>query len=311
MSILESDLDKTGEIYFKDLFLISWRFRYSIILITTIASVLSVFYSLDIPNKYKSEALLTLSESSSSGTNLSRYSSIAAIAGINIPQSSNEDKISLAIETIKSREIVERLINKDMILINLMAPKSFNWANKSLEINSEIYNVKNSKWLRSPQGPFGEKPSTQEAHRAYMKALSIKRDGPYFTIAIEHISPYFAKELLETIIQEVNFVIREKDKKESYLALEYLKAESSKTPLKGMQESINALIETQLQKQMLANIKEEYIISAIDKPFVPEFKTSPNRAILCIMGTVFGFILALIVSILRAFYEKNFFKDGL
>ena len=294
------------QIYFKDLFFIAWKFKISIILVTCIAAVSSVAYSLQIPNKYKSEALMSLSESSGSTSDLSRYSGIAAMAGINIPQSGNEDKISLAIETIKSREIVERLIEDEMVLINLMAPKKFNWGTNNLEINTDIYDIKNSEWVRTPSGPFKAKPSSLEAHRAFMKAVSIKRDGSFFTIAIEHISPFFAKSLLEKVITEVNNINREKDKEESSLALEYLRNEFAKTSVNDIRQSINTIISGQLQKQMLVNVKEEYLISHIDKPFVPEFKTSPNRATICIMGTIFGFIFGLILALVRTFISKNY-----
>jgi uncharacterized protein involved in exopolysaccharide biosynthesis len=297
-----------NEVYFKDLFIIAWKFKFSIILITAVAAIASVYYAIHIPNTYKSEALMSISDSSSSGSDLSRYSGLASIAGINIPQSSSEDKLTLAIETIRSREIVERLIKDEIILINLMAAKSFNWSTNKLYIDPEIYSTLKSEWLRTPSGPFVAKPSSLEAHRAYMKSLSIRREGNYFTLSIEHISPIFAKTLLEQVIKEVNTINREKDKSESYLALEYLKSEYTKTPLKGMQQSINALIEGQLQKQMVANIREEYLISAIDKPFIPEFKSSPNRGVLCIMGTVFGFIFALLISLLREFTIKNYLK---
>jgi hypothetical protein len=297
------------EIYFKDLIIIAWNYKFSIFLITAFFSLASVIYSLQIPNMYKSEALMSLADANNGSSDISRYSGLASLAGINLPQSATEDKISLAIENIRSREMVERLIKDESILVGLMAAKGFNWTTKTLEIDESIYDVSNSNWLRKPAGPFKERPSLLEAHRVYSKALSIKREGTFFTIAIEHISPIFAKTLLTKIIKETNNINIEKDKQESYLALQYLASESSKTSVQEIRDSINALISAQLQTQMLANIREEYLIKAIDRPYVPEFKTAPNRAVLCIIGTIFGFIFGLIFTLIRLFVSQNRLKE--
>ena len=87
--------------------------------------------------------------------------------------------------------------------------------------------------------------------------LSISQDKVtgFISITIEHISPLFAKELLELIIRESNELLRKKDMEESKQGLGYLTSELSKTPLVEIKESINdqintfkAQIQTELQK---------------------------------------------------------------
>ena len=77
------------EIDLKELFFILWSSKYKIIIICFLFSVSAIFYSLSLPNIYKSEAVL--SSASSSGSNLSslasQYSGVADLAGISLPSS--------------------------------------------------------------------------------------------------------------------------------------------------------------------------------------------------------------------------------
>ena len=66
-----------------------------------------------------------------------------------------------------------------------------------------------------------------------------------------------------------------------------------------IRKAIFNLIESQLQIQMLSNVKNDYILTAIDKPYVPENKSSPDRAFILIMGAFFGLAISCISALLR------------
>ena len=53
-------------INFLELFLILWKEKIKIIFVTFLFAIFSVFYALSLPNIYKSEAILTLSNNSGS-----------------------------------------------------------------------------------------------------------------------------------------------------------------------------------------------------------------------------------------------------
>ena len=55
---------------------------------------------------------------------------------------------------------------------------------------------------------------------------------------------------------------------ESKQGLGYLTSELSKTPFVEIKESVNALIEAQLETQMLAQIHQDYIL--IEKDGIPQ-----------------------------------------
>ena len=137
--------------------------------------------------------------------------------------------------------------------------------------------------------------------------MSISKDikTGLISISVEHISPVFAKEFLDLIIQEANSLKRQKDIATTDKALNYLKLELSQTPAAPIKESINMLIKSQLETRMMANIHEEYSLIKIESPFIPENRFSPVRSIICILGTLFGAVLSVMTVLTRHYAIDN------
>ena len=281
------------EIDLRELFNVLWTAKKLIIQITAIFAIGSVVYSLSLNNHYKSESLF-LARSASENQGLSQYSSLAAMAGISLP-SSREDKPAQMIELIKSRKFVKHLMTFENILPSILAAKSYNNSTQELLFNQKLYESETKTWKNKLI------PSYLEAHNAYINMLSIAQDKKtgFISINIEHISPVFAKDFLELIIRESNELLRKKDMEESKQGLEYLTSELSKTPFVEIKESINALIEVQLETQMLAQINQDYILIEIEPPFIPEQKSKPSRANICVIGTMLGGMLSVLIVLIR------------
>ena len=296
------------DIDLKELFNVLWAAKKLIIQITTIFAIGSVSVSLLLTNYYTSQSLLIV-RSASETSGLSQFSGLAAMAGVSLP-SSGEDKAAQTIELIQSRKFVKHLMTFDDILPSIMAPKSYNSASQELQYDKKLYDSENKTWKRKPEKNRPIIPSYLEAHEEYIEnILSISQDKltGFILISIEHISPVFAKELLDLIIRESNELLRKKDMEESNQGLVYLTSELSKTPFVEIKESINALIEVQLEKQMLAQIHQDYILIEIEPPFIPEKKSKPSRALICILGTMLGAIISVLIVFIRhySFEQKK------
>ena len=57
--------------------------------------------------------------------------------------------------------------------------------------------------------------------------------------------------------------------------LQYLNKQYTLSPQKNIRESINQLVEAQMKIQMLANVRKDYMIRPLDKPFRPNEKSGP------------------------------------
>ena len=294
------------QIDLKELFEALWEGKKLIILITAIFAISSLVYSLQLTNYYQSESLVVTRTDTQNQNLLSQYSGLASIAGVNLP-SSGDDTALQTIELIKSRKFVKHLLTFDNVLPSIMAQKSYNSSSKELLFDENIYDSETKTWKRKPTKNGRIKPSYLEAYKVYMGLMSISQDKltGFISINVEHISPIFAKEFLELIIKEANALIRNRDIEESSKALKCLKSELSKTSFVEIQESINSLIEAQLETQMLTQINEDYILIEIEPPFIAEEKSKPSRSLICILGTILGGMLSMCIVLIRHYLVEG------
>ena len=145
--------------------------------------------------------------------------------------------------------------NNDLITIQWFP----NIASKKLIFDSDVYDSKSKKWVRNVNQNQMSKPSYLEAHRAYSEMLDVSVDkvSGLISLKFEHVSPIFAQKILSLIIQEANNFNREMDIKNTNLALSHFEKELSETSLLEMKESINQLIETQLENEVITSETEQ------------------------------------------------------
>ena len=96
--------------------------------------------------------------------------------------------------------------------------------------------------------------------------------------------------------------------------LDKLKAQNSinflNESIKSNKRSINKRSgseaqETQMQTLMLASSEKEYIFKTLDSAIVPERKSAPKRAVICILGTLLGGILSLLIVLIQVYRESS------
>ena len=147
----------------------------------------------------------------------------------------------------------------------------------------------------------------RQVYDLYLDQVSVEIDieTNLIKLSVEHKSPVFAKFLLELIIRESNEILRSKDLRESSDAISFLTSEIPKASLVTMRDAINQLLQSRLEMQMMARINKEYVLEILDPPFVPEKKSKPSRAIICIFGTLFGSLLAALWVLMRYFVVRR------
>ena len=287
---------QVGVIDLKELINLLWSGKFLIIQITSVFILGSIFYSVNLNNYYRSEAILTVYEPAPQASGLTRISGLASIAGVNISQSVN--KGALVTNTIWSRVFFKHLLSVDEnVLPSIMAAESYDSEEKKLVFDSNIYDAVNKEW---PRG----KPTYIQAYQAYRGIIIADYDtvGSWIHLSAEHISPIFAKEFLELIIRESDNIIRQKDLKRSSEALAYLTSEISRTSVLDIRSNINQLILDQLQTQMTANISSNYVLNIVEPPFIPEKKSKPSRSLTILLGAMLGFVIGIVWILMRHYF---------
>ena len=302
-----------SEVDLKEIFLILWKKKLFIILSTVFFAISTVLFSLSLPNIYKSTSLLAPTDKQESlNSKLSSYKNLAGLAGVNLG-SSSAPLTQEAIERIKSYKFFSEQFLPAIKLINLMAVKEWNAEKNMLIYDESTFDVAENKWVREVVFPFKVKPSDQESFLVYSDILNISLDDDtgFISISIEHMSPEVAKNWVDIIIFNINTKMKELDKEKAKNAINFLNESSASTSVQSIREAIAVLLEEQMQTLMLASSSEDYVFKVIDSPIVPEIKNSPSRAIICIIGTIIGGFLSLIMALIHSYSRniKDFFTE--
>jgi uncharacterized protein involved in exopolysaccharide biosynthesis len=288
------------EIDLLELFAVIWQGKWRVAAITTAFAVLSAAIALWIPNEYKATALLAPASSSSTSalTRLAgQFGGLAAIAGINLGGDGESDKAVQAIELVKTWDFLERFIRDNHLEIEVFAAKGWNRASNELIIDSELYDLTTKKWVRKFSSAKGEtaEPSGWELYEELRDRISISQDKKtrLITLSVEHYSPTTAKEFVDKLVVAINTRLQEQDRSDASKSIDYLKKQVEKTTLNEMQVVFYRLIEEQTKNLMLTEATDEYALRTLSAAKIPEEKSQPKRAVICILGTLVGAILAI------------------
>ncbi len=302
------------DIDIKELTLLFWRKKTLIFFVSSFFFLASVIISLFLPELYQSSATLkiipTSSQASSSSNNVS--DKLGGAASVFLGGGSASTDYVLAEKTIYSRDFFKHLISFDGILAKLKYFDNYDKASGELIFSDEVYDPNKSKWLKTYDASNEEDLSYLEAYRSYKSIISIswkKAESEFMTISVAHPSPYFAKEFLSLIIQETNALVRERKFYETEESLNYLNSQLAQTSVAEIRGSINSIIMNQLNAQMIASVRKNYLLSPLDAPFVPDERFSPRRTLIVILSSIVGFCLTLICVVIYHYnFETNRFK---
>ncbi|WP_417762074.1 Wzz/FepE/Etk N-terminal domain-containing protein [Shewanella sp.] len=298
------------EIDLRELASVLWAGKKLIIAITFVFACASVAIALLMPNIYKSEALLAPAEEQQNGglAGLAgQFGGLASMAGINLGSSAGTDKTALAIEVMKSRKFTSAFIQKHHILPDLMAVDKWSLSDNKISYDSEVYDSNSEQWLRDVTPPKQPKPSMQEAYKEFSKIFSVSSDkeSGLVTVAIEHKSPYVAKQWVDWLVADINDVMRQRDVKEAKRSAEYLEKQIEQTNVADIRTVLYKLVEEQAKTIMFAEVRDEYVFKTVDPAVAAEQKFKPKRALICVLGTLLGGMLAIFVVLIRHFINKE------
>ena len=300
--------NKSSEkIYIHHLLLLIWSKIVIIAIFSLLLGSLSFLYSINLPNIYSSHTLLKpSSEENNLSSRLQSLSSIASIAGANIPskQSSKSDE---AIERIKSFDFFSTNFLPRIKLQNIYAVKKWVSLDNTISYKTSLFDPKVGSWTRKVKAPRQPKPSAQEAYEVYKKLLKISKneDTGFVYISITHQSPHIAKSWLDIIIDEINSSMREIDMEISQNYINFLNEEYKNTNLQPVQDSIVELLSSQIKTLMVASSNDNYTFEIIEKPIASERKVGPNRLVIILIGLFIGAFAVIIYIVITAYLRFN------
>ena len=303
----QENLVNDNELDLKDLFSIILQRKKLVLSIFVAISFASLLFALFSPNVYRSHSILApTSQEDSLSSMLGSYSSLAGIAGISLP-SEPANKSVEAIERIISFNFFSNYFLPNIKLENLFASKGWDQLEDKIIYDDNIFDSYKNKWVRDEDFPKKAKPSEQEAYEVYLEIIKISEDNNtgFVKLSIDSYSPNIAQKWLEIIIYNINESMRLEDKELTLDYINYLNQAFKETTQSEIRESITQLLQVQMQKFMVTEYSKDYIFKYIEQPLAPEEEDSPNRMLIVILGSFFGFIVSSFVSVILHF-RANF-----
>lgn len=256
---------------------------FTIVLTTALAVVIAFL----LPPTYRAQTVLvpTINDSrntSASGLSTSGIGALASRFGLG-GVAGSVDASQEVIATLQSRSFLEAFIAAHDLLPILFADR---------------WDSVGKKWVVDKE----DVPERSDAVKKILEdVLEVRADAQtgLITIKIDWKDPNLAAMWANDLVKRINFLMRTKAIEEAEGSLKYLRVELEKTQPIEIRQSLYGLIETNLNRISLANGRTEYAFRVIDPAVAPKMDdfVSPKRAVIILVGVVFGLFLGIILSI--------------
>jgi uncharacterized protein involved in exopolysaccharide biosynthesis len=270
---------------FLEIFSIVWRRKWFILASVLAFAVVAGIYSLVVQKSYTAEVLLApVSDKSTEGLSgqLGALGGLAGLAGISIGAGGANTVEPIAV--LQSRDFARTFIEDQHLLTVLLADK-WNPATKS--------------WKGSDPRKW---PDIRDGIKYFQKqVLKVTQDKKtnLVTLAVEWKDPNVAAEWANMLVERVNELMRQRALAQAQTHVSYLQETLSQASIVTLQQSIGRLLESELQKLMIARGNREYSFRILDHAEVPKYPSWPKRPIIVAAGGLLGGMLALFVVLLR------------
>ena len=297
------------EIDLRELFSVLWAGKILIVAITAVFALVSVGYALSLANQYKASAVVSPAQSggSSLGAMAGQLGGLASLAGINIG-SGESNETQEAMEIMQSWGFMEAFIQTHDLQVPIYAAIGWDKGSNSLKLNSDLYDATSERWLiEDNESGENRAPSSWELYEKFRDRVAVSQDkkSGLINISVEYYSPQIAKQWVDLFIITINDYMRARKLEQVNRNIEYLTAQIDKTAIADMREVFYQLVEEQTKSKMLAEASPEYAFVTVSRAMVPEQKSQPKRALVCILGTLLGGMLSVLWVLFRHYAFSN------
>lgn len=297
------------EIDLRELFGVLWAAKIPIVAFTLLCGLLSVWYAVSIPNQYKAVVVLAPAQQQSGGLSgaLGQLGGLASLAGVSVGGGGvNESQI--AQEIMQSWSFIERFINENDLTAEVYAVESWDSRSNRLQYDGALFDQAEQRWVIDDEDNGGFRPpSSWELYEEFLEKLSVVEDKKtdLVSVSIEYYSPRLAKAWVDMYVDAVNRYMQDRQIKRVASNIEFLQEQIEKTSIAEMKEIFYTIIQEQIKSKMLAEASPEYVFVAVSPSMVPEEKSQPKRALICVLATLLAGMFAVMAVLVVNFSQKN------
>jgi uncharacterized protein involved in exopolysaccharide biosynthesis len=272
-----------------ELLKISWSGRWPILAVTILFTAASAAAAWLIPKKYEASIIVSpVSNPSGSqmgglGSVASQFGGLASLAGISL--SGESSKRSEYVAVLQSEALTERYIQENKLLPVLFEHK---------------WDATKAAWKTNDPD---EIPTLWKANRYFksnVRDLTTNTKTGLVTLTITWKDPKLAAKWANELVSVANDYLRNKAIHEAQRNIAYLNEEAAKTNVVEAKQAIYALMQTEINREMIARGNEEYAFKIVDPASQPEKPSFPKKAAFVVLGFAGGLTLSTVFVYVRA-----------
>jgi len=276
------------EITFRDFLEDLKRARLAVITLMCVFTLAGVLLGLFSTKEYEATTVLMPAAPSGGSSGLgglaqlaSEYGGLASLAGINLPGASARDE---ALAVLQSELLTQRYIEENHLLPVLYASK---WDSAKGAWKSQEPKKIPTLWLAN------------RYFKNNIRAVVDDRKSGTIELTIRWKNPQQAAQWANGLVQMANSYLRNKEIGEAERNIEYLNGLVSKTNVVEEQQVIYALMEQQIDKEMIARDREEFALKVVDPAFPPDKPSSAGPLLRGLLGCVLALFLGVIIVFIQ------------
>lgn len=272
------DDKKRDEITLTELIALVWQQKWLVIAIVVVCATGSLAYAKLATEWWRADALLAPAEHKNGGLagSLGGLAGIAGLAGINLDNENTAEPVAL----LQSPGFIGSFIEEQNLLPVLFADR---W-----DPVGKSWTGSREKW-----------PDVRDGIRMFQrKILTVTQDPKtqLISVTIVWTDPVLATRWANMLVDRVNSRMRDRALQEADRNVTYLRQELGRADVVTLQESVAHLLESEMQKMMLARGNMEYSFHVIDRASVPKWRDRPKRLQVVILGTAAGIVIAVFLA---------------
>lgn len=261
-----------------------WRGKWTIIAVTLVFAIGSVGYALTQENWYRAEVLLVPADEKSIPPLGGQLGGLAALAGVSVGGAGAVESKAV----LRSRGFARAFI-EDLALL----PVFF----------QDHWNPERNAWIGADPDNWPDVRDAVKFFHDNVLRVSEDRHTGLVTLGVEWTDPSIAAEWAHLLAQRLNARMRAQALSEAEANVDYLRSELSGSNVVALQQSIGRILESEMQRLMLARGNEEFAFKVVDGPEIPKRHVRPKRALIAVLGTLLGGLLGIlavsVASVLR------------
>jgi uncharacterized protein involved in exopolysaccharide biosynthesis len=254
--------------------------RWTVICVTLLCSLAGLAYAVFGQTWYRSEVLLVQVNTDNASSSLAQLGGLASLAGINIGSVGSDSQTSLAV--LRSRDLIRNfLLEKD--LLPTLFPERWNEEKRDWKDQAEAPDIRDAVTM------FDEK----------IRTVSDNKKTGVIKMTIEWTEPQVSAAWANQLVSMVNVRLRERTIAEAQRNINYLQSALKETTVPPLQSSIAKLLESEMQKLMIARGSEEFAFKVIDGAVPPKKPFRPRRVVIVAGSVLMGMFLSVLILLVR------------